>query len=93
MTEASEHELERRKFAKEVAKETISQTFDMLGIDISTPEKRQEFRDLISWLRGVQKFSSNTGSAALWAIVVLFITGAGYAFWTGLKAYLLKGLP
>lgn len=83
-----EQQLERRQFAKEVSRETVQQVFDSLGMDISTPQGRQEVRDLISWMRAMQKISKRGGWAALWAVVTLLITGIVYAFLEGAKGFL-----
>lgn len=77
---------ERKAIAREVAQETVRETFEVLGVDVSTPESRQEFRELVSWLRSLQKVSSSTGSAALWIVVTLFVGGMMGAFWLGLKS-------
>jgi len=84
------NDAERRQIAREAANEAVKQTFESLGIDISTPTARQQVRYTWAWLQAIQTFSSKAGGAAVWVVVSLVITGMAYAFWEGLRHF-IKG--
>jgi hypothetical protein len=80
-------DIARQQLAKEVSRITVEQTFDALGINISTTEGRQEFRELVSWIRGLQKASNRGGVAIFITIITILVTGLSYATWQGLKHF------
>lgn len=72
-----------KALAKEVAKETVKETFLTLGVDASKPmEVQADFHFLRDCREGSEKIKSKAGLA----VVGVLVTTALAALWIGIKA-------
>jgi hypothetical protein len=79
---------ELRDIFEESARRIIHETFDNIGVDLTSPEARHEIRDDFSWLRSVRRGSADAAktvrSVGLVTLVGAVLTSVGL----GIKAKL-----
>lgn len=61
--------------AKEASRQTLNETFGMLGVNLSDFESMQRFRDDLEWARRARKVSEMTGKRA-WTTIISLVSGA-----------------
>jgi hypothetical protein len=73
------------KLARMVAKETVAETFLMLGVNISTPEAVQSTQNQFATLRNIHYSMRQVRNVIIAGVLGLLVSGAGWAFWAGFK--------
>lgn len=76
--------------AKEAARQTLSETFGMLGVNIADFESMQKFRDDLEWARHARELSQRTGHRAWTAIVTVAASGLAIAIWEYIRTMIGK---
>ncbi|MCA6114235.1 hypothetical protein J6524_04735 [Bradyrhizobium sp. WSM 1738] len=74
------------KLAKMSAKEAVSETFLMLGVNISTPEAIQSTQNQFATLRNLHYGLRHARNVIIAGILGAAVSGGVWAFWTGFKA-------
>lgn len=74
------------KIAKMTAKETVTETFLMLGMDVSTPAAVQSAQNQFATLRNIHYSMRHVRNVIVAGVLGAMVSGGLYAFWTGFKA-------
>lgn len=76
--------------AKEAARQTLSETFGMLGVNLANFDSMQSFRDDLEWARRARTLSQQT-RARVWTTVV-GVAAATFAIgvWEYIRGMFLK---
>jgi len=84
MTPAQRSEMEEvvKMAAKVAAKEAVSETFLMLGMDVSNPISVQ---GQFAFLRNLHYAARHLRNVVIAGVVGAVVSGAVWAFWTGFK--------
>lgn len=80
-----------REEFKGVVKEAIHETFEEIGIDITTTSGRLIWRKNFERLKTISDMTDNIASKVGWAIIVLAISGALYLIGLGAKLKMISG--
>lgn len=67
--------------AKEAVRETMAETFGILGVNVADFESMQKFRDDLEWARRARHLSERTGHRAWTTIVTVAASGVAIALW------------
>lgn len=80
---------------RKLVRAVIQELFETVGVDVSTPEGRKEFRENIDWIQAFRVGASNARSTALGVGVTTLFGGALWLLWQGLKTAfaVAKGVP
>ncbi|MBR1206629.1 MULTISPECIES: hypothetical protein [unclassified Bradyrhizobium] len=76
---------EFEQVAKMAAKEAVSETFLMLGVDVSNPASVISVQGQFSFLRNMHYAARHLRNVIIAGVVGAMVTGAVWAFWTGFK--------
>lgn len=76
--------------AKEAARQTLSETFGMLGVNIADFESMQKFRDDLEWARHARQLSERTGHRAWTAVVTVAASGVAIGLWEYVRVLFSK---
>lgn len=74
------------KLAKMVAKETVAETFLMLGVNISSPEAIQSAQNQFATLRNIHYSLRHVRNVIIAGVLSAIVAGCIGAFWVGFKA-------
>lgn len=77
---------EIEKLAKAVAKETVAETFLMLGVNISSPEGVQSVQGQFAFLRNLQYAARQARNVAITTVGSMIAAGVCWAVWASIKA-------
>lgn len=79
---------EMKSLAKQVARETVVETFRGLGLDAGQPiEAQKDF----AWLRQWRKSSEDIKRKSIITVITIFITGIMGLIWVSLEHVFTKG--
>lgn len=67
--------------AKEASRQTLNETFGMLGVNLANFESMQSFRDDLEWARRGRHISERTGARAWTALVTVAAGGFAIGLW------------
>lgn len=76
--------------AKEAVRETLAETFGMLGVNVADFEAMQKFRDDLEWARHARELSERTGHRAWTAIVTVVASGLTIGIWEYVRTMIGK---
>lgn len=77
--------------AKEASRQTLSEAFAMLGVNLADFESMQNFREDLDWARRARRVSEATGHRA-WTTIVSIAAGAiAIGLWEYIRILLGKG--
>lgn len=73
------------KIAKMAAKEAVTETFLMLGMDVSTPAAVQSAQNQFATLRNIHYSMRHVRNVVIAGVLGAMVSGGVYAFWAGFK--------
>lgn len=76
--------------AKEAVRETLTETFAMLGVNLANFDSMQAFRDDIEWARRGRKISELTGRRIWTTLVAIGASAVAIGLWETIKNLLGK---
>src|SRR5690242_3026945 len=76
-----------------ILKREIADELKLIGLDLSSQEKINEFRDDLVYLRKTRTWDTKREDVVKKTLLALLITAAAYAVFQGVRFYILNGLP
>lgn len=70
---------------RRLVRTVIHELFETVGVDVSTPDGRKQFRDNIDWVQSFRSGANKAGAAAAGVGVTTIFGGALWLFWQDLK--------
>ena len=74
-------EAEVKRIAREAAKCAVQETFTMLGIDMSGPDKLIEVQQDFAWLRGRRILERKIRVKAIVTLITVVVVGVAAMIW------------
>ena len=72
--------------AKEAARQTLNETFGMLGVNLANFDDMQKFRDDLTWVRRYRSLSDGAGRRAAMTIISVVSAGVAISLWEWIKS-------
>lgn len=83
-------ERELHRIAELAAHEAVKETFELLGVDVSTEAGRREFREAVAWASQMRRISDKTTFGITLFILCSIVSGVLLAIWAGIKVLITK---